>query len=399
MRILVAEDDAVTRKRLEGLLMADGHDVLVAADGAQAWSAYQEQRPQLVVSDWMMPELDGPELVRRIRGAQGDDYAYVLLLTSKSQAQDLVEGIEAGANDFLSKPFDPVVLRARLRAGQRIVELQRDLARRNAELGHANERMARDLAAAAEIQRSLLPVEMPRFTTVEFAWCFRPSAELAGDLLNVVPLDAGHAAFYALDVSGQGVPAALLAVSVSRTLVADPNQSTLLMRKDHVDARPRLAPPGEVARRLNERFARRRRQGEQFSLFYGVLDLRSCEIRYVSAGHPGSVLVRPSEPPGLLDATGPAIGVESGVRFAERTLALKPGERLYVCSDGLRGARNEAGAAFGTDQLARALDGDRERPLQESLDRLLAQVEDWTGTPGFQDDVSGLALRATGDGA
>ncbi len=394
MKILVADDDAVTLRRLQGVLASDGHDVLVAEDGLTAWALYQAERPAIVVSDWMMPALDGPGLVRRIRSLEDDGYAYIVLLTSKRGTEDLVTGIEAGADDFLSKPFDPTVLRARLRAGMRIVELQRDLAARNAELRTANARMSEDLAAAAEIQHSLLPIELPRFTTVEFAWRLRPRTELAGDVLNVFPLDAGHAGFYLLDVSGHGVPAALMAVTLSRTLVADPNQSTVLMRKDHVDSRPRLAPPAEVARRLNDRFAKRSTRGQFFTLFYGVLDLRTLELRYVSAGHPGAVLVRGGDAPGLLDATGPPIGVAPSVRYVERSITLKPRERLYVYSDGLSEARNPEGANFGVEQLARTLDDDRAIPLDETLERLTNSVDEWTGKPGFEDDVSCLALEA-----
>lgn len=397
MRILVAEDDDVTRLRLQRILEADGHEVLPAADGLQAWDVYQAERPALVVSDWMMPGLDGPELVRRIRSLDDDGYAYVLLLTSKSENSDLVAGIDAGADDFLSKPFDPIVLRARLDAGRRIVDLQRDLAQRNSELQTANARMSRDLAAAAELQRALLPVEVPRFTAVEFAWRLRPCSELAGDLLNVFALDAGHVGFYLFDVSGQGVPAALLAVTLSRMLVADPNQSTLLMRKDHVDARPRIAPPAEVALRLNERFAKRSMRGQFFSLFYGVLDLRTRDLRYVSAGHSGVILVRGGEPPGLLDATGPPIGVTSGVRYAERSIVVEPGQRLYVCSDGTTRAHDPQGRPYGVEQVARAFDDDRSRPLDETLERLLEHIERWSGPSGLSDDVACLALGATRD--
>ena len=254
--------------------------------------------------------------------------------------------------------------------------------------------MSSDLAAAAAIQRSLLPTELPRFTTVGFAWSLRPCSELAGDILNVFRFDAAHAGFYLLDVSGHGVPAALLAVTLSRTLVADPNQSTLLMRKDHVDARPRIAPPAEVARRLNERFAKRSIGGQFFTMVYGVIDVRTREIHYVSAGHPGAVLIRENDAPGLLDATGPPIGVSSGMRFTERSLTLKPGERLYIYSDGLSEARDESGEVYGVERLARALDADRERPLTDTVERLTSSVEAWSGAPGFQDDVSCLALEA-----
>jgi diguanylate cyclase (GGDEF)-like protein len=125
MRILIAEDDLVSRRVLEGFLNKWGYDVVAVTDGEEAWNALQEEdAPQMAILDWMMPRVDGVEVCRRLRQRGPEPYVYALLLTAKGQKQDVVEGMEAGADDYLTKPFDPGELQARLRAGRRILALQ-----------------------------------------------------------------------------------------------------------------------------------------------------------------------------------------------------------------------------------------------------------------------------------
>ena len=129
MRILIADDSIVSRHLLEATLRKWGYEVVVATDGAQAWDYLRrEDAPQLAILDWVMPELTGPEVCRRLREEQGA-YTYVLLLTSKSQREDLIAGLDSGADDYITKPFDQHELQVRLRAGTRIVKLQAELKR------------------------------------------------------------------------------------------------------------------------------------------------------------------------------------------------------------------------------------------------------------------------------
>ena len=135
MRILIAEDDAVSRRVLQTMLGKWGHDVVVTCDGASAWEALQQpDTPRLAVLDWMMPEMDGVEICRRVRATPGSPLLYLILLTAKGRMEDIVEGLQAGADDYVTKPFDPEELRARVHVGERILELQADLAARVREL-------------------------------------------------------------------------------------------------------------------------------------------------------------------------------------------------------------------------------------------------------------------------
>ena len=131
MRVLIAEDDSISRLLLEATLKRWGYDVVVTVDGTDAWTVLGgEEAPRLVILDWMMPGLDGIEVCRRVRALGGPTPPYVILLTAKGQREDVVAGLEAGADDYVTKPFDRAELRARLQTGTRIVELQRSLAER-----------------------------------------------------------------------------------------------------------------------------------------------------------------------------------------------------------------------------------------------------------------------------
>src|SRR6516165_758596 len=127
MKTLIADDDSVSRRLLQNYLQKWGYEVTAAQDGAEAWRLFEGGLFPMVITDWMMPELDGPGLLRRIRASRRPGYVYAILLTAKSQKEDLVEGMEAGADDFLTKPFDRDELRVRLRAGERIIRLEQNL--------------------------------------------------------------------------------------------------------------------------------------------------------------------------------------------------------------------------------------------------------------------------------
>jgi DNA-binding response OmpR family regulator len=151
MKILVADDDPLSRKLLRNYLERWGHSIVCAEDGAKAWELFRDGAFEIVVTDWMMPGLDGPSLVRRIRETLADRYVYTILLTAKARKDEVVEGMEAGADDFVTKPYDRDELHARIRAGERIVSLEHALAAERA-TAPSSELVVRCCGAADEIR-------------------------------------------------------------------------------------------------------------------------------------------------------------------------------------------------------------------------------------------------------
>jgi diguanylate cyclase (GGDEF)-like protein len=177
MRILIAEDEEATAAALRGALGALGHEVAVAADGVQAWRMLQEERIPLVISDWMMPGLDGPALCRRIRAAGDSPYTYIILLTVRHRREDRMEGLRAGADDFLVKPFDVPELAVRLEIARRILTVQERLERQNARLA--------ELAATDELTGLVNRREFRRGLEMSFALAARQGLPLSLVLLDV----------------------------------------------------------------------------------------------------------------------------------------------------------------------------------------------------------------------
>ena len=396
MKILIAEDDGVSRRVLETRLEKWGHQVVITKDGAEAWNVFKDEEFSMVITDWMMPELDGVELLKRIRSSHTSGYVYIMMLTAKQQKNDLLEAMEAGADDFLTKPFDKDELRVRLRAGERIIELEKNLARRNRELKTVNERMKQDLEAASSIQRSLLPAKTPDIPGFNFAWKFKPCDELAGDSLNIFALEDQHVGLYVLDVSGHGVSAALLSVTLSRLLSPTSDQSTLVKQQLKDSAGFSLVSPAQVAEQLNRQFKLDTRTGQFFTILYSILNIKTGELRYVSAGHPSIALLSRNTDPSLLENPGFPIGFIETAEYDENLIRLKPGDRLYMYSDGITEAKNTRKELFSEKRLIEVLHKNFFLPLDESLSALLMSLEKWNGTGEYEDDITILAIEMEG---
>ena len=386
MRILIAEDEQATRMRLERNLEKMGYQPTVAENGAQAWELFQEGDFALVLTDWMMPEMDGLELVRRIRASQRDAYTYVIMLTAKSETSEIVEGMEAGADDFVAKPFDRNELRVRVRAGERIVQLERSLAEHN-------RRMKSDLDAAAELQRSLLPVRSPDVAGVSFAWTFRPCDELAGDILGVFKLDDDHVGFYVADVSGHGVAASLLSVSLSRMMNPAPSLSSLLVQPIEGEGKNRIAPPSEVLRELNRRFPMEESGGKYFTIAYGILNAQTRQLRLSSAGHPPVIRLSHDQLLSSLPAEGTPIGWFEDSDYDESVTELNQGDRLFLYSDGVVEQANPDDEQFGEQRLQAEVIDSQSNPLRQCVVALEEEVVRWSRDGHLNDDLSILAIE------
>ena len=314
--VLVVDDNEMNRDMLSRRLQRAGYEVAVAHDGNLALELIRDRRFDLVLLDVTMPGVNGLEVLKTLREAHTATDLPIIMATAHRESDDIVQALALGANDYVTKPLDFPVVLARVRTHlalkcaaekvrrleQTLSEQNRELEQTNARLEKVNDRMSRDLKAAAMIQETFLPREAPRVAGLAFTWIYRPCDELGGDGLNIVQLDGGRIGLYILDVSGHGVASALLSVTLSRLLSPPPEPSSILVRDSNIPDRTEITPPAEVADHLNRLFPFESATAQFTTMIYGILNPMTGEFRYVSAGHPGPVHLSAGAGPVMLES-------------------------------------------------------------------------------------------------
>ncbi len=398
--ILVVDDTPANLQVLAGMLKDRGYKVRPVPSGKLALLAADRDPPDLILLDINMPEMNGYEVCEHLKAADKLKRIPVIFISALTEPLDKVKAFAMGGVDYLTKPFQMEELHARVETHLKLRRLQVELEEVNARLAKVNDRMSRDLKAAAKIQETFLPREVPTVPGTDFAWCYRPCDELAGDGLNIIPLGEGRVGLYILDVSGHGVASALLSVTMSRLLSPPSEPSSILIREGDVGAgsgdprrtRCDITPPAEVAARLNRLFPFDSATGQFATMVYGILNVATGEFRYVSAGHPGPVHLPSGADPVILESHGFPIGLADDA-FEERSIRLGAGDRLYLYSDGIPEAMDSAGKLFGNARLLEAIGRGRAEPLREGIATLMREVARWHGSERPQDDISILAVE------
>ncbi len=393
--ILAVDDTPANLQVLSGMLKDRGYKVRPVPSGKLALLAARRDPPDLILLDINMPEMNGYEVCEHLKADAKLKGIPVIFISALTEQLDKVRAFAVGGVDYLTKPFQMEELHARVETHLKLRRLQVELEEANSRLERANGRMTRDLEAAAKIQKSYLPRAAPRVPGAEFAWSYRPCDELAGDGLNIIPLGDGRVGLYLLDVSGHGVSAALLSVSLSRLLSPPSEPSSILIRQRGVLDRLDVTPPAEVAARLNQLFPYDMATEQFATLLYGILDVTTGDFRHVSAGHPGPLHLPSGGPPVILESPGFPIGLAEE-DYGDHCLHLAAGDRLYLYSDGLPDAMNPRGERFGDARLLEAIGRERAAPVREGLDTLLGEIARWHGGEGPQDDISILAIEVAG---
>jgi sigma-B regulation protein RsbU (phosphoserine phosphatase) len=382
--LLVVDDNEMNRDMLSRRLARKGHEVDVAEDGHRALEMIGQNDYDVVLLDIMMPGIDGYEVLEKLREEHDSGDLPVIMATAKDQSEDIVAALKLGANDYVTKPFDFPVVLARVRT-------QLSLKRSREALALAHRRMKKDLEAAARIQATFLPASKVEMEGAAFAWRYVPCDELAGDTLGIVPLDETRVGVYVIDVSGHGVPSALLSVSLSRLVSTDP-ASSVLWTTDGGSGELRIASPLEVVEELGRRFPYDIQTSQYFTMVYAVVDLAEGEMTFASAGHEPLIVIGSSKEPIFGESTGQPIALVPAMlmksTYEEQTIALETGDRVYFYSDGIPEAHNAEGEQFDNDRLARTLTELLPMNLDDGLPIVLERVRDWQGGPHFDDDVS-----------
>jgi len=396
MKVLIADDDIISRRLLQKHLENCGFEVLSAKDGAEGWEIFQQQKDsiQIAIIDWMMPKMNGIELCQRIRKAEVSHYVYLIFLSGKGEKKDVIVGLEAGADDYIVKPFDPAELKVRIGAGKRIIELERRLKQSNEKLRIAYEAIKRDLKAAAQTQASLLPTGFPQMKNIEFAARFIPSSFVSGDIYNVFRLDENHIGLYQIDVSGHGVVAAFFSVSLYRQLTQDLYPKGLLKVPLSEPPHYEINHPKKVIALLDKEYSSMlAAQGHYFTMVYGILNIKTGELSLCRAGHTFPLFISSTKGEAYyIKEGGPPIGFGLP-RFDEsKTIKLAPGDRVVLFSDGVNESVSPQGTLYGIERIKEFLLKHHSLSLSEAFDLLLKDVKSFQGKEEFSDDVSILGL-------
>jgi sigma-B regulation protein RsbU (phosphoserine phosphatase) len=397
MKILIADDSEDMQMLLTQYLRQWGHTVVIAQNGAEALHILEETDIQFVISDWSMPLISGEELCRTVREKMDlKRYIYIILLTAKQEKQDLVTGMEAGADDFIRKPFNKEELRVRIRAGERTLQMEKMLAEQNNQLKEAQAALRDDLEAAAKVQRNLLPnpKEQPFANAgYRFDWLYTPAAFLGGDTCNILRLDKTHAGFYMIDVAGHGIPAALKTVMLSQTLSAANGQTGLL--KDDISYAPHcfIRPAAEVLYELNNLSQNETDAMHYFTMIYGVLDVETGHTVISQAGHPAAILLHSDTSMEMMDAGGVPVGMLEGMTYDESTFMLTSGDRIILYTDGVTECENVLGEQFTLERFQVLLREHGQKPLSDMIAAIRQALVAWRGSTGFDDDVSILVIE------
>jgi PAS domain S-box-containing protein len=271
------------------------------------------------------------------------------------------------------------------------------LQKANERLEAASEAMKRDLQAAAALQRALLPAELPRLAGLDLAYEVRPCSDVGGDSLNVIPLDDQHVALYILDVSGHGVAAALLSVTLTHMLSGNPDRSFLYHSAGR-GSPDLIASPADVVSRLNRHFLSNPGTFRFFTIIYGILHKPTGHFRYVAAGHLGPIHVAPGAAPRIGETGGIPVGLMADAAYEEHVVTLSAGDRLYFCTDGIIEAQDQSQGEFGVPRLMHALRASPGSSLAGTVSSLMDELEKFTAPSLPEDDASILAIERLPDG-
>jgi len=394
-RVLIVDDSRLQRRILASHLAKWDLHVTEADSGEAALEICTESMPDLVISDWMMPGLNGLEFCRAFR--ELPDFGYFILLTSKSEKEEVAEGLDAGADDFLTKPVNAGELRARISAGERILSMHRELTKKNTMLTEALRKLQsfydsidRDLIQAKTIQESLVPRQSAMFGKSRVDLLLKPCGHIGGDLVGMFSPRDNEVGFFSIDVSGHGITSAMMTARLGGYLSSTFFDQNVAMERQP-DDRFTLRSPDVVAAQLNARIAADKGIEEYFTMVYATVDLDTGRVRMVRAGHPHPLLIRADGSAEFIGEGCLPIGLMPDARYVTTEFEMGPGDRLLAYSDGFPECRVIGGRYledFGLLELVRACE--KVRPGRAFLDELYAslfKIMD-SGDEGLEDDVS-----------
>ena len=401
-RVLIVDDSKLHRRILSSSVKRWGFKVFEAASGEEAIKICDSIAPDIVISDWMMPGMNGLEFCDAFRMITTDRYGYFILLSSKGEKNEVAMGLEAGADDFLTKPVDANELRARIAAGERILRMQRELTEKNrlitdtlSELQRLYGSLDNDLLEAKKLQQSLVKDKYKSFVTGEVSLLLQSSGHVGGDLVGYFPAGENHLGLYSLDVSGHGISSALMTARLAGYLSAfAPDQNVALTRA--ADGAYNFLPPERVIAALNELVLDEMETEHYFTLMLADVNLATGHVRMSQAGHPHPAIQRAD---GRIEQNGPGgfpVGLLPGISFTQFEAQLEPGDRLFLLSDGITECPAKDGNMLEEAGLGRLLTELKDTTGPAVFEAMLRKLANFSGTQDFPDDVSGVLFEYHG---
>jgi len=378
-QILVADDDATSRKLLVRILSRAGYSCTQASDGIEALASLHAEPPSLLLLDFDMPGMDGAEVLRQLRRDAEAAIAQLptIMLTGHGGEESEVSCLEAGADDFVTKPINEAVLRARIETQLRLRSLRIQLQQQNDELEAWRRNLERDLAAARLTQQSLIPQTPPGLPGWDIAACYRPVIQVGGDIYGWRQLADGRTLFWIADATGHGASAALL------TTLAK-----LLFHHGSVEHNE----PVEIMEAVNNDFRSIFGARSFMTAMCVALDPKTGCASVVGAGHPPLLVARNGGQTEAIPSSTPPLGLLEKSKFLETNIDLEPGEAFLLYTDGLYGSGREENPRLSSGRLGEML-----QPIPENAQALLSRVVDQmannNGDRSAPDDVAAVAVR------
>ena len=393
-RILVVDDSRAQRRILTSSLSRQGYEVTEAGTGVEALDICKQEHFDLILSDWMMPGMDGLELCAAFRKLPLAGYVYFILLTSKTDKGAVAQGLDVGADDFLAKPVNPDELRARINAGGRILSMERELQDKNrlvsstlAEIQTLYDSLDRDLVEARKMQQSLVREKYRDFGEAEVSLMLKPCGHVGGDLVGFFEAGPDTLAFYSIDVSGHGIASALLTARLA-SYFSDGSPTHNIALDMGQNGRYRSRAPESVATELNQLLLNDLRSEHYFTMLFGYLNLRTGEVEMAQCGPPNAVRLPINGDAQFFGEGGLPIGLIAGAEFSRQHLTLAPGERLIFYSDGFTECADATGAMLDEEGFAEILQKNNALTNEPLFDSLVWDLDAYSGGQDLGDDLS-----------